>query len=86
MTELKTQLRATFEGWKLPDGRSLNSRFVVVIRLKSIGKKFRLQAMVEPTMQALCDRSGNDSFAESKLDECIAAVEHQFERKVTDWA
>lgn len=71
---------ATFEGWKLPNGRVLKTQFKVRIELRPARGAYRYIPLLEPTLE----KFGED-WAESNLEGCKRAVAAHFERQVTDW-
>lgn len=77
-----SEIRATFHGYKLPDGRVLNADFTVQLRLRK-GPRYSYRYI--PVMLP-AGLSFGVTFAESKLDEAQALVAKQFEKQLTPWA
>lgn len=77
-------LRATFETWKVTKPGailpSIPGTFTVEVRLIPDGKRYRYHAHVGTVLNEF-----SETFAESKLDECKAYIEKQFEKKIVDW-
>lgn len=76
-------LRATFSGWKLPNGQKLSGTFEIELL---VGRDSRYTPRLMPTGATFSERGKTVSFAQSKLDEAKAFVEKQFETKLKDWA
>jgi len=81
------QLQANFEGWQLPTGEILRSKFIVALIGEPSGKwAYRYKAVLCPSMQPFSDKTGKPlSFAESKLEEAKETIRKMFETQVSDW-
>jgi hypothetical protein len=82
-----SQLRASFESWKLPNGTTLPGKFTIAFIGDSVGKwAYRYTAVLCPTMEPFYDKQGKPlSFAESKLEEGKATIRKMFETQLTEW-
>lgn len=81
MREPKT-LTATFEGWKLPDGRTVKTTFEITLSLESRGSRnYRWIARIKNTGQPF-----SKDFAESCVHDAKKYVAGRFEKQVSEWA
>lgn len=81
------ELRATFAGWKLPNGLTpLSGPFEIILEGGKKGKAWRYFALLAPTRSPFHDGDGKPlSFAESKLEKGKAQIAKMFEKQLTDW-
>lgn len=80
------ELRATFAGWKLPNGKVMLGPFEIILSVMSKGRSWRYHALLSPTRLPFHDDRGSTlTFAESKLEEGKAQIAKMFEKQLTDW-
>ena len=80
------ELRATFAGWKLPNGKVMLGPFEIILIGMAKGRSWRYHALLAPSRLPFHDHRGSAlSFAESKLEEGKAQISEMFEKQLTDW-
>lgn len=80
------ELRATFAGWKLPNGKVMLGPFEIILTGTSKARSWRYHALLAPSRLPFHDDRGKPlSFAESKLEEGKSQIARMFEKQLTEW-
>ena len=81
------EIRATFSGWKLPNGQVLPGKFEILLSGKGSGRNWRYYPQLMPTRGNFYDHEGKVlSFAESKLGEGKAEIAKMFQEQIKPWS
>lgn len=79
--------KATFSGWKLPNGQVIPGNFEILIYGKGSGRNWRHYPVMMPTREPFRDSDGKVlSFAESRLADAKSNISAMFQKQVEPWS